>query len=90
MAETTPVTHDLKQKVMSLIERDRPGIHAGTTQFWWGLPGVACGPGGATGSFTPLETVEIADSMVAAKTYALAAIGAGSRSCPRRGSAVGG
>lgn len=58
------------------------GVDAGTIQHWYGVPGVVYGPAGATGSFTPPETVEIAELMTAAKTYALAALDVGSR---RRG-----
>jgi acetylornithine deacetylase/succinyl-diaminopimelate desuccinylase-like protein len=50
------------------------GVDAGTIQHWYGVPGVVYGPAGATGSFTPPETVEIAQLMTATKTYALAAL----------------
>jgi acetylornithine deacetylase len=50
------------------------GVDAGTLQYWWDIPSVVYGPAGASGSFTPPETVEIEELMIAARVYALAAL----------------
>lgn len=62
------------------------GVDAGNLQYWWNIPSVVYGPAGASGSFTPPETVEIEELMTAARVYALAALDVTSR---RRGELEG-
>jgi acetylornithine deacetylase len=58
------------------------GVDAGNLQHWWGIPSVVYGPAGASGSFTPPETISIEELVTATKAYALVALDVGAR---RRG-----